>query len=241
MAEVRPLPTNYWTQRKTRNMSPSARGVGAFLWTNRNTTSCGVYQIDPAEIACATGYDESTTKLHMRELATNHHIVYDEETSEIFILDWFRFHKFKGPGRQILLRDLERIESSRLAELASHSAYENHLIEDKNSHSINNQRRNSPTTTSTEHQPQLQPQQPLLYPKGLTPEQQNLIARELDEFQTDTVQAALDEYSGRAKRTQLGVIHDPVAWIRMLLRSGVRPSKHGLEARDLRLYKEGTV
>jgi hypothetical protein len=118
MAETRPLPTNYWTQRKTRTLTPSDRHVGAFLWTNRNTNSCGVYQIDVVEVALATGYDATTTQTHMENLVRNGHILWDEETSEIFILDWFRYHKFKGAGKSILIRDINRIESKVLMKAA---------------------------------------------------------------------------------------------------------------------------
>lgn len=248
MAEIRPLPTNYWSQRKSRAMSPSARHVGVFLWTNKNTTSCGVYQIDPAEIAFSTGYDESTCRLHLKDLIENNHIRWDEETLEVFILDWFRYHRFKGAGKTILCRDLERIESKTLKQMAIQAAIDNQVL-DRNE---GNQGVDLPTTTPTTTKPNLEPQQqpqpknseqsypqdkqPLCYPKGLTELEKKLIEQEISSYGVDDVQKALDELSPRLNsKDHSNFVNNPVAWVRALLKGGVQPTREGIKARSLRM------
>lgn len=247
MAETRPLPTNYWMQRKTRLLSPTARCVGVYLWTNKNTNSCGVYQISAAEIALATGYDESTCRLHMNDLTVNGHIVWDEETLEVLVLDWFRYHKFKGAGKEILRRDLLRIESSLLRELAVKSAVVNQIIEPEKIRIDEKQQLNLPTTTTTELQLQLQ-QQPeeigtanLTYPQALSEDQRKLIAKEIKQYGLEEVQKALDEFAGRAHKFKIGPIIEPIAWMRQALKNGVTLTQCGLEARDLRLNQPQRV
>ena len=116
--ETRPFPVNYWTQIKTRKLSPSARAVGAFFWANKFTSLCGVYFIDPGWIASCTGYDESTIDLHIDDLSRHAHVEYDQETCEVLIIDWFRYHKFNGHWKKVLKADIDKIESPRLNNLA---------------------------------------------------------------------------------------------------------------------------
>jgi hypothetical protein len=263
MAETRPLPTNYWTQRKTREMSPSARHVGAFPWTNKHTNSCGVYQIDPAEIAFATGYDETTCRLHMKDLLVNQHILWDEETLEVFILDWFRYHKFNGIGKNILKRDLQRIESNYLRKEAIQAAVNNHILDPLKLGIELNQGLNTQTEqqqnlnlTSTEQQPVKEvteetnyPQKPtkdasspLTYPQGLTVDQRITLENEFTKkYGVEEVQKALDEFSGRLRKSDLDVVLEPIAWLSQTLENWVKVTKYGKEARSERLKNQSVV
>ncbi|WP_041600365.1 hypothetical protein [Halothiobacillus neapolitanus] len=52
------------------------------------------------------GYGAALQNIQNRDL-----IFMDSETGEIFVKDWFRIHKFKGVGKAIALRQIDKIES----------------------------------------------------------------------------------------------------------------------------------
>lgn len=123
MAESRPLPCCYWTQRKTMILVPSARMLGAYFWTCSETTAAGCYEVHLGTVAVRTGYDESTIGTHLQQLISAQHIAYDPDTWEVFVLDWFRFHKFESAAQKRNLRiAISSIKSKKLLELVVKSS-----------------------------------------------------------------------------------------------------------------------
>lgn len=102
---------------------PSARMLGAYFWTCSETTAAGCYEVHLGTVAVRTGYDESTIGTHLQQLIAAQHIAYDPDTWEVFVLDWFRFHKFETAAQKRNLRiAISSIKSRKLLRLVAKSS-----------------------------------------------------------------------------------------------------------------------
>ncbi len=94
MAESRPLPCNLYSWPRVSSLLPDQKLIVVYLWTNRFTTASGCYQLPITMAAHELGLSETALAEALRDFIRRELILFDEETSEIFVLDWFRFHKF---------------------------------------------------------------------------------------------------------------------------------------------------
>ncbi|MFZ5882405.1 MAG: hypothetical protein ACOYYI_01340 [Chloroflexota bacterium] len=81
------------------------------LWTSREMMSIGVGLVSHAKLA--DGASQAITAIPgiLDFISQKRLIEYDPSTGEVFVVDWFRFHTFRGVGLKIALKELERIES----------------------------------------------------------------------------------------------------------------------------------
>lgn len=116
MAESRIIPCNLLAWPRHRDLLPDQKLIVTQLWgTSQSTSGCNLLDLPMLQ-----GYCSITSPALMdalREFEKRIIIAADWETGEAFILDWFRFHKFDGRRKGLLILDLRRIQSSRLLEI----------------------------------------------------------------------------------------------------------------------------
>ena len=116
MADSRPLPCNFWSWPRVVSLLLDQKAIAAYLFTNRFTTACGCYELPRGAVAGELGVTIPVLEEALRQFCGLGIIEVDE--TEIFVLDWFRFHKFSsGPQLMNFWRSRGKIQSPRLQEL----------------------------------------------------------------------------------------------------------------------------
>ena len=114
MAESRPVPTNLMSWPRVANLLPDQKLVIYHLWASRYTTPSGCYLLPIASFAVELGLSVPALQEALQQFAKQRLIDLDPDTGEIFVLDWFRFHKTAGRGRKIIVDSIAKIQSARL-------------------------------------------------------------------------------------------------------------------------------
>jgi hypothetical protein len=126
MAESRPLPCNFWSWPRIVDLLLDQKAIAAYLFTNRFTTACGCYELPRRLVAGELGLTPAVLEEALRQFCYLELVAVDEASGELFVLDWFRFHKF-STGAQLVnfWRSKDKIQSTKLRKLVvekSHSA-----------------------------------------------------------------------------------------------------------------------
>lgn len=87
------VPTNMLIWPKIKNMVPDHKLIFCGLWQNTQVSSSGAYFIDLDIYAAFLGFSRSVLEKAINDYVELNLVVFDESTSEIFIIDWWRFHK----------------------------------------------------------------------------------------------------------------------------------------------------
>lgn len=94
------------------------RLVLSVLWSNRYVGCEGAGQISIPALAATIGVEPGPFKEAIYELERRNLIIWEEATSEVFILAWFRFHHFKSVvAKGILAGAIKKIVSARIREV----------------------------------------------------------------------------------------------------------------------------
>ncbi len=115
MADSRPVPCNLLSWPRVLGLLPDQKLIIFYLWANRFTAACGCYQFPISMAAHELGLSEGAFEEALRDFVSRELILLDQKTSEILVLDWFRFHKFSS-SMQIRQLDfaIKKIESESL-------------------------------------------------------------------------------------------------------------------------------
>jgi len=94
MARYRQIETRFWSDSKViDDMTPEDRYFYLYLLTNEKSNQVGCYEISKNQICRDTGYDkEHIEKLIKRFEEDLDLIIYDIETKEIFIKNWYKYN-----------------------------------------------------------------------------------------------------------------------------------------------------
>lgn len=116
MAESRLVPSNLTAWPRIRDLVPDYKLIIYHLWATANNDA-GCWLIDTAAFSAGISLREPALLDALAEFKRRELIDYDSETGEVFIVDWFRWHKFQTAPRQGLLSAaLKKIASDRLRE-----------------------------------------------------------------------------------------------------------------------------
>lgn len=115
MAESRPVPCNLLSWPRVVGLLPDQKLVVVYLWMNRFTSSCGCYQLPIPMASVELGLSENALAAALIDFERKMLVLFDQKTAEIFVLDWFRFHKFatSSQNRQLDMA-VSKIESESL-------------------------------------------------------------------------------------------------------------------------------
>ena len=91
MAKFRHIHTAFWSDAKvSEEMTPEDKYFYLYLLTNEHTNQIGVYAITKKQIAFDLGYSIESVRALMDRFINNHKLIlYNEETREMCILNWW--------------------------------------------------------------------------------------------------------------------------------------------------------
>lgn len=122
MTDIRCVPTNILTWPAVADMLPDQKHLFVYLWYSRFATSTGCYQLPRGMAAVELSFSEAALNDALLDFERRNLIAIDDETSELFVLSWFRFNTFKsGPRRRILAAEFKKIQSSKLRQIVEKS------------------------------------------------------------------------------------------------------------------------
>lgn len=112
MAESRLLPCNFWSWPAISPLLLEQKAILTYLWTCRFSTACGGFEFPTRLAAAELGLTDPVFCEALCQFKGLGLIDFDETTSEVFIVGWFRFHKFTtGPQVMNFLRSKNKINS----------------------------------------------------------------------------------------------------------------------------------
>lgn len=115
MRESSLVPTNLLNWPRVAARLPEEKLLLLALWSAPFLNCAGVGELPLRPFAASLGLAREATETGLNNLAEAGLLVSDTETGEIFVADWFRFHKFKTPHqRQMLEKVIHRVRSERL-------------------------------------------------------------------------------------------------------------------------------
>ena len=163
-AETRPHPTHLWADRHVNQLPLSQKRMLDYAWTGPDVNGIGVTTVEPLVFQARVGELADSVENCLRFLSG--FVLYDEDTQEIFVLDWFRFHKFSSPaGKNAALKGLKECRSEKIKEevkrrarLAGWDVFDPKTAApgNENHDSLKNQKPDPPTTTQQQQQRQQQ-------------------------------------------------------------------------------------
>lgn len=94
MAVYRSVHLSFWTDSKVADdFSVSERYFYLYLITNPHTKLCGCYEISKKQMEIESGYDSKTIDKLIKRLSVDHKVIlYDFETKEMLIINWFKYN-----------------------------------------------------------------------------------------------------------------------------------------------------
>lgn len=122
MAESRLVPCNLMAWPKVRDLLPDQKLLVYHIWATC-PQACGCFLLDIGAFQAALSITGAAIVDALKEFERRKLILMDEEMGEVFITDFYRFHKFGTAARRRLLEDsLKTIQSKMLADIAGKSA-----------------------------------------------------------------------------------------------------------------------
>lgn len=108
-------PTNLLDWPRCKGLLPDQRLILLWLWACPYLSCAGAGLVPLAPAGATLGLDQDALAGGLKSLQAAGLVELDEKTGEIFIKDWFRFHKFSGPvAAKSLDAALKKIESGRV-------------------------------------------------------------------------------------------------------------------------------
>lgn len=111
------IPTNLLDWPRCQSLLPDQRLILLWVWSCPYMTAAG-HGFVPVKPAAATlGLDPEALVGGLDSLEQAGLIARDASTGEIFVLDWYRFHRFKGPAAASVASSIKKVQSERLKRL----------------------------------------------------------------------------------------------------------------------------
>ena len=117
MRESSLIPTNLLSWPRVEQRLPEEKLILMAVWAAPWLKSIGVGEVPLSSFASSLGIGREATETGIKNMESAGLIFWDRETNELAIVDWFRFHKFKGVGIGIAQREIEKIRSESIKKL----------------------------------------------------------------------------------------------------------------------------
>lgn len=109
------VPTNFLSWPKIKNLIPDHKLIAMALWQNNFITPCGCYFLDIDMFSAMLGFNKLNVEQAISDFVEKQIIEFDENTSEVLVCDWWRFHKCESPGQiNMIQKSVDKIQSDRL-------------------------------------------------------------------------------------------------------------------------------
>jgi len=117
MAVYRQVHVSFWQDPFILNLTPEEKYFYLYLMTNSKTSQCGIYEISKKVMMFETGYNLETVEKLLNRFIEYGKVAYDEETGEIFLLNWPKYNWNKSDRvLRCIAKELEQVKSNRLLE-----------------------------------------------------------------------------------------------------------------------------
>lgn len=117
MVESRLVPSNLMAWPRVRDLLPDQKLIVYHLWATCPSAG-GCFLVDLGAFEGQLSITVAALQGTLAEFQRRGLVLLDEETGEVSIVDWFRFHKFDTAPRRRLLEDaVSRIQSPKLRKL----------------------------------------------------------------------------------------------------------------------------
>lgn len=230
------VPTNLLIFPKVKNMVPDHKLIYIGLWQNNQTTACGCFRLDLDIYAAFLGFARNNLEKAILDFCEIGLVEFDEKTSEIFITDWWRFHKCEtGQQIRIVQLSVDKIESNKIREVffKAISHVSNKIIDLRHNTTVTEQNLNKTTTQTFVSEVQLESGGGDLKFSKYVPLQLHAPIRALLQGNNEG-QAILDELAAELTRKDRQPIKNIVAWVRKVASIGVDVTPAGLAKADQR-------
>jgi hypothetical protein len=97
MAKFRQVHVDYWQDGFVLDLTPEEKYFFLYLMTNSKTSQCGIYELPKRIIETETGYNRETVDKLLGRFIEYGKIQYNDETKEIFIVNWIKHNKINSP------------------------------------------------------------------------------------------------------------------------------------------------
>lgn len=97
MAKYRPIHVSYWQDGFILTLPPEEKYFYLYLMTNSKTTQCGIFELPLRVIEMETGLSADRIFELIHKFIGYKKIQYNEETREIFLLNWIKHNSIKSP------------------------------------------------------------------------------------------------------------------------------------------------
>lgn len=115
MREKSVIPTNLLSWPRCNGLLPDQRLILMWLWASPYLSSAGCGLVPLPAAAATLGLDVAALAGGIKTLEEAGLVLFDEETGELAIVDWLRFHTFNSPvGKKCFAADLAKVQSERL-------------------------------------------------------------------------------------------------------------------------------
>ena len=108
------VPTNFLSWPRIADLLPDQKLIARELWANPFTKPEGFYELPLHPFSSSLSITASAVAEALRELERRKVVMWDDSTGEVYILDWMRFHNFKGWALENYFKSLEKIQSEKI-------------------------------------------------------------------------------------------------------------------------------
>ena len=118
MQEKTLVPTNLLCWPRIKNLIPDHKLIALAIWQNPFITPCGCYFVDVDMLSTMVGFNKINVQQAISDLEGKKLVIFDEETSEILVCDWWRFHQCQSPKQVSMIQTaVDKIQSDRLKDV----------------------------------------------------------------------------------------------------------------------------
>lgn len=139
MAQYRQINTGFWKDTKIEDFSVNEKLIYLYLLTNSLTNMCGCYELSLRQMSYETGINLDATSANLERLSAVHDVIlYDRNTKEVLVKNWWKYNWTKSPRfieglldeiKQVRAEDFRVFLGNKLADFLCERESETHLDE----------------------------------------------------------------------------------------------------------------
>ncbi|MBE5107972.1 DnaD domain protein [Bacillus thuringiensis] len=128
MAVYRNVQVNFWQDDFVLDLTPEERYFYIYLLTCSKTTQCGIFPFPKRLAEMETGYNRETVDKLVQRFIEYGKILYDEETRELFVLNWLRYNPVTNTNvEKCVLRELKGVKNNEFVHMFLQKCVEEEL------------------------------------------------------------------------------------------------------------------
>lgn len=124
---------SFWQDDFVLSLTPAGRYFFNYLISNGRTNAVGCYEMGMIIAGVETGYSVDTIKELLGKLVSSGKVLFDDETNEVLIVNWKKYHWTKQTGNvNSMLKDFKKVKSPLFKEILAGFLAEYGIMETEN-------------------------------------------------------------------------------------------------------------